>query len=367
MYKIVFIILLLPIISFSNILEEKYPGYSYVFTEFGIEESYIYDETFKKFVLKNENNIQKFYENSMIRGENVLPLLKEHLATDGLSDLFIYISMVESGFSPNIISSKKAVGLWQFMPATAKHYNLKIDNSIDERCDPVNSTNAAINYLRKLHKQFGKWYLAVMAYNCGEGRLQKAINRAGSRELTVLLDENKKFLPKETRDYIKKILLASMIGENKLINYLMPENTSSNYTCNVKVKAGEKLRKIAKLIKMKPSELLKLNKKFKNAVIPKDKEYYNIVIPENKMILFYLKYEPSEDEYKKDVKSMKIFTHLISYYVNLGDTLESIAKKYETDAKDIKTVNNLKDIFLEIDTLLLIPVREDIFEDSLKY
>ncbi len=363
MYKLLFIILFLPIVSVSNILVEKYPGYSYVFNEFGIEESYIYNDTFIKFVLKNEKNIQNFYENSMIRGKNILPLLKENLIIDGLSDLFIYISMVESGFSPNIISSKKAVGLWQFMPATAKHYNLQVNSSIDERCDPVNSTNAAIRYLHKLHKQFGKWYLAIMAYNCGEGRLQTAINRAGSKELSVLLSEDKKYLPKETRDYIKKILLASMIGENKLIQYTPTDNLNSNNYL-VKIKAGTRLRKIARLINMKPSELLKLNKQFKSAVIPKDREYYDLAVPEDKMILFYMRYEPFENRCKKDLEVSK---HFVSYYVKLGDTLESIAKKYKTDAMQIKVVNNLEDIFLEIDKLLLIPVSEELFDDSLEY
>jgi len=363
MYKLLIIILFLPILSVSDILVEKYPGYSYVFSEFGIEKSYIYNESFRKFVLKNENSIENFYDNSMMRGKNILPLLKENLIMDGLSDLFIYISMIESGFSSNIISSKKAVGLWQFMPATAKHYNLQIDSSIDERCDPVNSTNAAIRYLHKLHRQFGKWYLAIMAYNCGEGRLQTAIDRAKSRELSVLLSEDKKYLPKETRDYIKKILLASMIGENRLMQYTQIDSLNDNDYI-VKVKAGTRLRKIARLINMRPSELLKLNKQFKNAVLPKDREYYDIVIPEDKMMLFYMRYEPFEERCKKDLDISKNF---ISYYVKLGDTLDSIAKRYKTDSKQIKVVNNLEDIFLEIDKLLLIPVSEDLFEDSLKY
>ena len=165
--------------SFSLSITDKYPSYAYVFAEFGVDESYIYDRDFEQFVLQNEKKIKAFYKRSLSRGKDLLPMMKGYLMDDGLSDLFIYLSMIESGFSPAIVSPKKAVGLWQFMPATAKHYNLSVYNTFDERYDPISSTNAAINYLNKLHRQFGKWYLAAIAYNCGEGRLEKAIKKSG--------------------------------------------------------------------------------------------------------------------------------------------------------------------------------------------
>ena len=347
----------LPFYAYAATLAEKYPSYAYVFSEFGVDESYIYDRSFEVFVLKHEKKIKKFYKRSMKKGEKLLPLMKDHLMIDGLSDLFIYISMIESGFSPAIVSSKKAVGLWQFMPATAKHYNLSVCNTLDERCDPVSSTNAAISYLRKLNAQFGKWYLAAMAYNCGEGRLAKAIMQAGSSELSILLDEDAKYLPKETRDYIRKILLAAMIGENELLDYEEVESVTKTSVLEVEVKEGTKLSVIAGLIAMKTATLLKMNEQYKQGIVPRKKALYKIIIPEEKMMLFYMKYEIPEE--KKVVKP-----HFISHIVSMGDTLESLAKKYKTDPEEIKEVNQIDEALI-LDTLLLIPVNEALFEKIL--
>ncbi len=353
------LMILLPVYAFSASLADKYPSYAYVFSEFGVDESYIYDRSFETFVLRHEKKIKRFYKRSMKKGERLLPLMQDHLMIDGLSDLFIYVSMIESGFSPAIVSSKKAVGLWQFMPATAKHYNLSVCNTLDERCDPVSSTNAAITYLRKLNDQFGKWYLAVMAYNCGEGRLGKAIRKAGSKELSILIDDDAKYLPKETRDYIRKILLAAMIGESELLDYEETKASTNNSDLEVEVEPGTKLSDIETLLNMKASTLLKMNKQYKNGVIPKDRAVYKIMIPEEMMMLFYMKYEMKEEK-KKVVKP-----HFISHYVLMGNTLESLAKQYQTDSEEIKLANNLKDDALTLDTLLLIPVSQELFEKML--
>ena len=350
--------MLIPSYSFSLSITDKYPGYTYVFSEFGVDESYIYDTAFERFVLHNEKRIKAFYKRSLIRGENLLPMMRGNLMDDGLSDLFIYLSMVESGFSPAVVSPKKAVGLWQFMPATAKHYNLSVCNSFDERCDPVSSTNAAIDYLSKLHRQFGKWYLAAMAYNCGEGRLAKAIKKAGSDALSVLVDDRDKYLPLETREYIKKILLIAMIGESMTLDFA----PSRKEILQVEVQGGTKLSQLAKIIEMEPSQLLSLNKQFKKGVVPKEKRTYKLTIPEEKMIIFYLRYELL-DELPEEKKSVK--PHLISHYVSLGETLEIIAKKYDSSSEEIKTANRISDDFLILDTLLVIPVSQALFEETL--
>ena len=357
--KIWWIMILLPLYAFSSTLAEKYPSYAYVFSEFGVDESYIYDRSFETFVSRHEKKIKRFYKRSMKKGKSVLPLMKDHLMIDGLSDLFIYISMIESGFSPAIVSSKKAVGLWQFMPATAKHYNLSVCNSLDERCDPVSSTNAAITYLRKLNTEFGKWYLAAMAYNCGEGRLEKAIRKAGSDELSILLDEDAKYLPKETRDYIRKILLAAMIGESELLDYAEAKTSTGTSALQVEVSAGTKLSNIAVMLDMKTVTLLNMNKQYRNGTVPPGETCYKIMIPEEKMMLFYMKYEIPEEK-KKVVRP-----YFISHYVVMGNTLESLAKQYQTDPEEIKEANKLEDDALTLDTLLLIPVSEVLFEKML--
>jgi len=350
--------MLIPIILFAAPLPEKYPVYSYVFSEFDVDESYIDNDDFIHFVQKNEKSMKRLYTRSMKHGAVLAPMVKGYLMDKGLSDLFIYLSMVESGLSTDIVSSKKAVGLWQFMPATAQHYKLDVCNSFDERCDPVSATNAAISYLNKLHTQFGKWYLAAIAYNCGEGRLKKAIKKAGSDELGILTDERDKYLPKETRQYIRKILLTAMIGEGKYLDFAADPGPDEENLIQVDISGGCDLKKLARTLEMKPGELLSMNRQFKQGIVPKKRSLYTLTIPEEKMIPFYLRYE-----LKEEVKPVK--SHLASHIVKMGDTIESIAEKYHSSAEEIKMANHLEDDFLTLDSLLLIPVTKETFESML--
>ena len=344
---------------FGAFLDTKYPSYGYVFDEFDVDESYIYDDSFVAFVMKNERKLKTFYRRSIRRGKEILPMMQGQLIDDGVSDLFIYLSMVESGFSSSIVSPKKAVGLWQFMPATARHYSLTVCNNYDERCDVVSATSAAIRYLNKLHRQFGKWYLAALAYNCGEGCLAKAIKRAGTDELSILTDASLKYLPLETRQYMKKILLVAMIGENETLGYGSKTNsTLENQTIQVDVTGGTSLKKIAKLLKMNEKKLLNLNKSLKNGIVPKDISQYKITIPMGKLYAFYLRYEePISVKGKEKVPK----SHMLLHNIQLGETLESISKQYKADIAEIKWANHLKDDFLTLGDILVIPVTQNIF------
>jgi len=320
----------------------------------------VYDDNFLSFVLQHEKQLKSFYTHSLRKGKDILPTMQGLLVDEGVSDLFIYISMVESGFSVDAVSSKKAVGLWQFMPKTAKDYDLTVCNSYDERCDMVSATSAAINYLNKLHRQFGKWYLAAMAYNCGEGCVEKAIRRAGTDELSVLTDKDLNYLPRETRQYIKKILLVAMIGENNALDFSNDQNDDfENTLIRVNVNGGTSLKRIAKLLKMKEDTLLQLNKGLKDGFVPKDKANYEITIPIEKVYAFYLRYDQSRVQ--KRYKS-----HMISHSVSLGETLEDIAKRYKADKEEIKKSNHLADDFLTVDALLVIPVTQNVFEKMSK-
>lgn len=342
--------------AYALSLEEKYPSYTYVFNAFDVDASYLYNDAFASFAVQNEKKLRSFYRRSLERGQEILPTMKGLLVEDGVSDLFIYLSMVESGFSSEAVSPKKAVGLWQFMPATAKRFNLDVCGIYDERCDMVSATSAAINYLNKLHKLFGKWYLAALAYNCGEGCVQRAISRAGTDDLSILTDGDLKYLPRETRDYIKKILLVAMIGENVTLGFADGRgDTPEEALIQVDVLAGTSLKEIALLLKMDENRLLKLNSALKDGLVPKTKPLSKITIPIEKMYAFYLRYEFPE---KKKAEN----EHMISHYVRMGETVKSIAALYEADIDEIKASNHLKDDFLTLDSFLAIPVTQKIFD-----
>lgn len=128
----------------------------------------------------------------------------------------IYLAMIESNFNPTAKSRVKAVGMWQFMSATARQYGLTVGRHVDERKDPEKATDAALTYLAKLHDRFGSWYLAAAAYNSGAGTVSKAMRKVLGR--TTGTDEDffriARALPKETRDYVPKLIASAKVGSD---------------------------------------------------------------------------------------------------------------------------------------------------------
>jgi len=136
-------------------------------------------------------------------------------AADMPRDL-IYLAMIESEFNPNAKSRVHAVGMWQFMSATAKRFGLAVGKHVDERKDPARATDAAVKYLGQLHDRFGSWYLAAAAYNSGEGTVQRALKKITGRTTGTDADFFRILpaLPKETRDYVPKLIAASRVGND---------------------------------------------------------------------------------------------------------------------------------------------------------
>jgi membrane-bound lytic murein transglycosylase D len=136
----------------------------------------------------------------------------------------IYLAMIESNFNPTAKSRVKAVGMWQFMSATARQYGLAVGRHVDERKDPEKATDAALTYLSKLHDRFGSWYLAAAAYNSGQGTVSKAMRKVLGR--TTGTDEDffriAKALPKETRDYVPKLIASAKVGSDPVRYGLEP-------------------------------------------------------------------------------------------------------------------------------------------------
>ena len=136
----------------------------------------------------------------------------------------IYLAMIESNFNPTAKSRVKAVGMWQFMSATARQYGLTVGRHVDERKDPEKATDAALTYLAKLHDRFGSWYLAAAAYNSGAGTVSKAMRKVLGR--TTGTDEDffriARALPKETRDYVPKLIASAKVGSDPTRYGLQP-------------------------------------------------------------------------------------------------------------------------------------------------
>jgi membrane-bound lytic murein transglycosylase B len=131
----------------------------------------------------------------------------------GVPDELLVVAGVESGFDPRALSPKGAVGIWQFMPITARQYGLRVDWQIDDRLNPELETHAAAQYLRDLHLKFGDWLLALAAYNAGEDMVQTAIERNGTTDFWTLRQQQ--HLPEETRAYVSAVLGVTYATDNR--------------------------------------------------------------------------------------------------------------------------------------------------------
>lgn len=288
--KFLIISIFLNISLYANIAKE-FPSYRYVFNEFDIDESYLYDRDFQNFVNKNKYRYRKLFISAINRGQLIIPTMREIMYEKNISPLFLYLSMVESAFKTHAISSSSAGGLWQFVKNTAIDEKMQVNSIIDERYDPVKSTIGAIDYLHKIHDNLGKWYLTAMAYNCGAGCVQNSIDRARSNDLKRLINPNANYIRKETRDYIKKILLFAMIGENYLFKANdnlgeMKYKFDGDKITPVRVRGGERLQNIANMLRMDYSILKKINRHLKKDFVPK---YSNIMvnIPTSRVQMFH--------------------------------------------------------------------------------
>ena len=145
-------------------------------------------------------------------------MIRGKLRDRGMPEDLLYLAMIESGLSPRATSKKSAAGVWQFMGETAKQYGLRVDEWVDERRDPVKATDAALDYLDFLHGRYASWYLAAAAYNAGPTRVDRALKRhaiehadqpSGDQDIYWEIIDH---LPRETREYVPKILAATALA-----------------------------------------------------------------------------------------------------------------------------------------------------------
>jgi len=371
-----------------------------------IEDSFLLNPTLQERYKEYSQKKKRYFLNILENGYDILPIIRKSIQKSNIPPELISVAMAESYFMLDAKSHKRARGLWQFMPKTAIKYGLKIDEYVDERLDPVKSTKAAIDYLSYLHKFFGKWYLAIMAYNAGEARVVEAVVRAkvdklcesmGNKcktnptikkyreiikeyqrrgrksfyklyklykqlhgvkiTLSDLLKYQKglerQYLPKETRKYIIKILAMSFLFNNDdFIEYSNSYILNSGVTSGIKkvyVPGGTSLYYVSKLLHMDFKSLREKNLHLKKTFTPPYKYY--IYIPYRKVAYF-----------KRNFKPKKYF---YVYKVKKGDTLVRIAKMFDTKVKYIKDYNKLSK-YLKVGQKLVIPMNTKIIKYKVK-
>ncbi len=176
----------------------------------------LFEERVLRFIELYQTDLHGFFERTMIRSAKYLPMVQEVLGEKGVPQVMAYIAFVESGFRPDAVSRAGAVGLWQFMPSTARAYGLKVGRGLDERKDPLKSTLAAREYFLDLVAIFGSrsFLLAMASYNAGEGKVQYCLKQVDDPFTQRTFWDIAPCLRRETREYIPRVIAAAIVSQD---------------------------------------------------------------------------------------------------------------------------------------------------------
>ena len=282
-------------------------------------------------------------------------LIHAELKKAGLPKDLLYMAMIESGFDPTATSHAEAVGVWQFIPSTGKQYGLIINDIIDERRDPVRSTQAAIAYLSKLNKEFGgNWHLAMASYNAGEARIYKAISQKGTINYWDLRDA----LAEETQFYVPKILALAILDKYPEL-FGVPQTSKKDTPLVVKhvsAKKNQHVTTLADMAEMDVEEFLKYNPHILKERLIVEEDDIRIYVPPEQAETYIKNSRSNEQDRLSSGRQLsveeqqkigmeqreidvshhrKAFEHTVAD----GDTWKSIAQKHTLSVTDLKRWN----------------------------
>lgn len=287
------------------------------------------------------------------------PIFEQALEEEGVPLELRYLPIIESALDPNAVSRAGATGLWQFMLATARGLGLEISSLVDERRDPVRSSKMAARYLRQLYDMYGDWSLAIAAYNCGPGNVNKALKRAGDGKKDFW--EIYQFLPAETRGYLPGFIAANYAMTNYGRHGISPVLAKRPIiTDSVHVSRRVHFRQIADVLGMPIEEIRLLNPQYRQDIIPGDIRPYPLVLPSHQALAYIMSedsivahnahlyerratVEPADGSTRVSDDGEYIIKEVTKYHkVRSGETFTAIARRYGVTVGSIKRVNGIK-------------------------
>jgi membrane-bound lytic murein transglycosylase D len=274
------------------------------------------------------------------------PIISEALRREGLPQDLIYMAGAESGFNPFALSRKGAKGIWQLMLPRARQYGLRKDRWVDEREDPVKSTQAAVRHLKDLYQEFGDWYLAMAAFNCGPANVQRAIEKTGYADFWVL--RSLQALPTETQNYVPIILATAQIARDPKAYGFEIQPSLPRATDRVVVGAPTHLRLVAQLIGRPVEQLVQLNPGLLRWSTPPNDPEYVLNLPAGTK-------EKFEEAIARIPSDKRLWWR--AHRVEEGETVSKIASKYRVSSQAVAQVNQLDDgAGIEAGSLLILPL-----------
>lgn len=297
----------------------------------------------------------KNFQTGLDRSWQYRPFIEQQFVAAGLPKELVWLAMVESLFQPTVVSRVGATGMWQFMPSTGRRYGLRIDNYVDERRDWEKATRAAVEYLSDLHDfHNGAWPLAVASYNMGEGGISRMVAmNGGERDIWRLMETPpaSDHMPEETKKFFPKLVAYTMVASTPARYGFKSNPVQPEPLTRVPVNGSYSLAAIEKANDLPSGSLKRLNPALvRGATPPGD---YHVIVPtgaSEKVLasLITLKKDPNRGAASLEGRTFHV--------VKKGDTLNSIAKRYGVDQKDIVSANKIRmSTRLPVGKKLLIP------------
>ena len=282
-------------------------------------------------------------QNSLSRGTRYFPMIHQVLAEEGLPLDLAYLPIVESGFRNEAKSRAAAVGMWQFISSTGRHYGLRIDNWVDERRDPEKATRAAARFLKHLFETNDDWYLALAGYNAGQGRVNEAVRNTESRNFWD--HARSRFLRTETKNYVPQFCAAVLVGKRPDRYGLEVAQLEPYAYETVEVRRSTSLNTLARLAGLEPSVLIDLNPELVRRITPP--RTYSLRVPDGKGadITAALAAIPAAE--RLDFRAYKI---------KQGDTLAKVAARYNTTPDELLAINNITRSQFRVGRNIQVPV-----------
>ena len=302
----------------------------------------LWQRIYSGYTIKNKNNLRskkyedwysarpEYLERMMDRTEKYLFYVVGEVEKRGMPSEIALLPMIESAYNPIANSKSKAVGIWQFIPSTGRFYGLKQDWWQDKRRNVVDATNAALDYLQKLHALFGTWDLALAAYNAGEGTISRAI--ASNRAKGLPSDYAHLKLPKETKDYVPKLqAIKNIISNPNQYGLYINSIPNKPYFTSVEAPALMDAELAANLAEISYDEFLLLNSEHRRPLIRTNEKTQQLILPINSASTFVKNLNTND----KPLVSWNI------YQPKSGEKIKTIANKFDMTEDDLIKANDL--------------------------